>query len=197
MATLTTPGMNLPYPDGAERVMDGDNAIGALALAIDRPLQLQNTPPGAVCKGPARTMTTSVEKIPLDTLSAGLAGYFDDAGDQLKVPAVAGQDGMFLFWAWVQATLPTAAGFVRPEVRANGVTVLTGSSIYVNNAAIPGFCSIAGLTILGAGSTLSVWVNATTGNLPTVIVQAFGLVRLGAAFGSLLAERDEAEAQPA
>jgi hypothetical protein len=35
MATLTTPRYGFPYPDGAERVMDGDNAIGALALAIE------------------------------------------------------------------------------------------------------------------------------------------------------------------
>jgi hypothetical protein len=38
MATLTTPRMGLPYPDGSERVMDGDNAIAALAQAIDGPL---------------------------------------------------------------------------------------------------------------------------------------------------------------
>jgi len=35
VATLTTPLYGLPYPDGAERVMDGDNAIGALAQAIE------------------------------------------------------------------------------------------------------------------------------------------------------------------
>jgi len=35
MATLTTPIYTLPYPDGAERVMDGDNAIGALATKLD------------------------------------------------------------------------------------------------------------------------------------------------------------------
>lgn len=35
MATLTTPTYALPYPDGAERVMDGDNAMGALALAVE------------------------------------------------------------------------------------------------------------------------------------------------------------------
>jgi hypothetical protein len=35
MATLTTPRYGFPYPDGTERVMDGDNAIGALAQAIE------------------------------------------------------------------------------------------------------------------------------------------------------------------
>jgi hypothetical protein len=35
MATLQTPRYGFPYPDGAERVMDGDNAIGALATAIE------------------------------------------------------------------------------------------------------------------------------------------------------------------
>jgi hypothetical protein len=35
MATNTTPRLALPYPDGTERVMDGDDAIGALALAVD------------------------------------------------------------------------------------------------------------------------------------------------------------------
>lgn len=39
MATLTTPLYGLPYPDGAERVMDGDNAIGALASAVEAVLQ--------------------------------------------------------------------------------------------------------------------------------------------------------------
>jgi hypothetical protein len=35
VATLTTPKYGFPYPDGAERVMDGDNAIGALAQAVE------------------------------------------------------------------------------------------------------------------------------------------------------------------
>lgn len=34
MTTLRTQG-NLPYPDGAEPVKQGDNAIGALAAAVD------------------------------------------------------------------------------------------------------------------------------------------------------------------
>jgi len=38
MATLTTPHYALPYPDGAERVMDGDNAIAALAKSVDAKL---------------------------------------------------------------------------------------------------------------------------------------------------------------
>lgn len=35
MATLTTPKYGFPYPDGAERVMDGDNAMGALATSVE------------------------------------------------------------------------------------------------------------------------------------------------------------------
>jgi hypothetical protein len=35
MSTLTTPRYGFPYPDGTERVMDGDNAIGALATAVE------------------------------------------------------------------------------------------------------------------------------------------------------------------
>lgn len=35
MTTLTTPKLAIPYPDGAERVMDGDNAMGAIATKID------------------------------------------------------------------------------------------------------------------------------------------------------------------
>ena len=38
MATLTTPHYAFPYPDGAERVMDGDNAIAALAQSVDAKL---------------------------------------------------------------------------------------------------------------------------------------------------------------
>lgn len=42
MATLNTPTYGFPYPDGTERVADGDNAMGALALAIENHLL---TPP--------------------------------------------------------------------------------------------------------------------------------------------------------
>jgi len=35
MATLTTPRLAIPYPDGNERVMDGDNAMGAIATTLD------------------------------------------------------------------------------------------------------------------------------------------------------------------
>jgi hypothetical protein len=35
MTTLQTPRYQFPYPAGDERVMDGDNAIGALALALE------------------------------------------------------------------------------------------------------------------------------------------------------------------
>lgn len=35
MTTLQTPRYQFPYPAGDERVMDGDNAMGALALAVE------------------------------------------------------------------------------------------------------------------------------------------------------------------
>jgi hypothetical protein len=35
MATLTTPRLAIPYPDGNERVRDGDNAIGALGAYLE------------------------------------------------------------------------------------------------------------------------------------------------------------------
>ena len=39
MATLTTPTYGIPYPDGTERVADGDNAMGALGLAVENLLK--------------------------------------------------------------------------------------------------------------------------------------------------------------
>ena len=35
MATLTSPRLGIPYPDGTERVRDGDNAMGAIANYLD------------------------------------------------------------------------------------------------------------------------------------------------------------------
>jgi hypothetical protein len=35
MATLTSTRLGIPYPDGTERVMDGDNAMGAIAAKLD------------------------------------------------------------------------------------------------------------------------------------------------------------------
>lgn len=35
MATLTTTRLGLPYPDGNERVTDGDNAMGAIVAKLD------------------------------------------------------------------------------------------------------------------------------------------------------------------
>jgi hypothetical protein len=68
MATLTTPKMALPYPNGAERVMDGDNAIGALANAIDAPLYRAEFPIGAVAYSAASSAVAANGRIPLETL---------------------------------------------------------------------------------------------------------------------------------
>lgn len=66
MSTLHTPLYNLPYPDGAERVMDGDNAMGALALAIENLIAAQRVaaPSSSAQTGGSLAATTSAVVVP-------------------------------------------------------------------------------------------------------------------------------------
>lgn len=59
MTTLTTPIYKLPWPDGAERVMDGDNAIGALATAVEGVLSTLVQPIGFSQCGATLTLGTT------------------------------------------------------------------------------------------------------------------------------------------
>lgn len=63
MATLTTTRLGLPYPDGNERVMDGDNAMGAIVSKLDD-LQATGVPyriqSGSTTFGSAPTADTGV-----------------------------------------------------------------------------------------------------------------------------------------
>jgi hypothetical protein len=67
MATLATPVYGFPYPDGAERVMDGDNAIGALALAVENrllPSLRDLVPVMARATGPRILSSASEDTVP-------------------------------------------------------------------------------------------------------------------------------------
>lgn len=68
MATLTTPVFGFPYPDGAERVMDGDNAIGALAGAIEAALGSLVTAPVVARSTAALTLSTASANVPSVTV---------------------------------------------------------------------------------------------------------------------------------
>ena len=96
MATILTPIHQLPYPDGTERVMDGDNAMGALAVATDRELEELAKPPGVIVSGPSMTGQGSASpiKAQLNAVLLGPAAWFSDANDWVVVPAGT-PDGMY------------------------------------------------------------------------------------------------------
>jgi hypothetical protein len=77
MATLTTPTYGFPYPDGAERVMDGDNAMGALALAVENVIKGFQGPP--------------VETIITAPLAIASPNTFAELGRVTVTPKYAGQ----------------------------------------------------------------------------------------------------------
>lgn len=64
MGTNHTPIYQLPWPDGAERVMDGDNAIGALATAIDGILGTLAIPPAIGRCSANLTLSTTEAAVP-------------------------------------------------------------------------------------------------------------------------------------
>jgi hypothetical protein len=198
MATLTTPKMALPYPDGAERVMDGDNAIGALANAIDYPLYRAALPPGAIVYGPSRVMVSSSEKLPLSAVLNG-ALFFDDANDLLRIPT--GADGLYYVWAFGTAQLVTGGGFLRLSIKTAQATAQAGNSPQTFTGA-QSYWSMGAVLALAGQNVLSVHADCGGANLATCQVLAFGCVRLGSGFGTptlldALAERDTIEALPA
>ena len=75
MATLTTPTYGFPYPDGTERVADGDNAIGALAHAIeDKVLRFVPLPATSFLAASATATaapvdTAAIPGVPLDAVA--------------------------------------------------------------------------------------------------------------------------------
>lgn len=70
MATLTTPKYAIPYPDGNERVMDGDNAMGAIATRLDNLLPVTKTGSVTTDASGFATVTHSIGTTPTHALFA-------------------------------------------------------------------------------------------------------------------------------
>lgn len=59
----TTPQWAIPYPEGSDRVMDGDNAMQAIAEAVDTILTPHKASPATVVSGADYTLTTTLALI--------------------------------------------------------------------------------------------------------------------------------------
>jgi hypothetical protein len=160
--------------------MDGDNAIGALANAIDYPLSRATNPPGSIVNGPLRTLVSSSEKLPLSAVLNG-ALFFDDANDLIRIPA--GADGLYYVWAFGTSQLVTGGGFLRLSIKTAQATAQAGNSPATSTGSAT-YWSMGAVLNLAGGNTLSVHADCASGNLATCQVLAFGCVRLGTSFGA-------------
>jgi hypothetical protein len=73
----TTPGYGWPYPAGTDRVMDGDNAIGALGQAIENSLKALNqalTVARPISSAPDFPLTTAAAIVPGATFTFTAGG---------------------------------------------------------------------------------------------------------------------------
>ena len=96
--TKTTPALHLPYPEGTDRVMDGDNAIQALAERIE--LAYPRGPLGMVARTTPLPLSTSqtLFTLPPITIPAGrmirlfsrLSGYTGAAAAQVELTIAEG-----------------------------------------------------------------------------------------------------------
>ena len=192
MATLTTPLLGLPYPDGAERVMDGDNAIGALALAIDAILGRQENPPAAIASG-VSTATAAGARVNLNG-AANPASAATVINSGLTIGA--GKGGVYV----VIASGVSAAGAVGSDARVTlrqgaGATVRAGSGPgVIPGASVRWECSA--VLLLAPGEESACQAEAAW----THTMSRFQIIRVGGAYGLLaeaIRERDQIGATPA
>ena len=130
MATLTTPIYGFPYPDGAERVMDGDNAIGALAAAVENALAAlgASVPLRFKCSA-ALTLTTS------DVVIPGLSTTITAVANEIVLVSVA-------FDVYIQTSDPgsvTAGVFIDGVAAPNGGAALMYGTTTNTRATVAGF----------------------------------------------------------
>ena len=200
MGTGLTPIHALPWPDGTERVMDGDNAIRALAEAVDRELEELAKPPGIIVAGPLAGGMGSASpiRLPLDTVLLGPPSWFDNPGEQIVIPA------------------GTPDGLYAVELYASLVNVAaaqTGLSAQIWYGANGSPLQIAAQSVTGQGAgTTYVTLNVTVRLVPGQVVAAYctnpvadigdwrvlrlTVRRIADVFGSSLLERLEELPQP-
>jgi len=197
MATLTTPRLGLPYPDGAERVMDGDNAIGALANAVDGPLGAQVYPLSCVVAG-AAALSVGVAtdtKLPLDTFVSGNAAMFNDSLDRVIIPT--GGDGLYLALASCQVTNLAVGKAVRLRFAVGGSAQNDGTTV-PGTAGSAAFCQIFGIYNLAAAQYIEVNGLGDATDPADFFVRRLWVMRIASGYGaSVLEALGDALARPA
>jgi hypothetical protein len=183
MTTLTTPLLSLPYPDGAERVMDGDNAIGALAGAVDPLLIGAVQPWGAVASGTASANVPIAAGARLQLTALPIGGAATLTGNALVVA----RPGLYLV---------IGSGTAGPGAVGSNASLLLRQGSQTRAGASPGVMvgvssrwETSALCICAANDEL--YLQAETAW--NFFVLRFQMVRLGDAFrlGTLLASFDE------
>jgi len=132
-------------------------------------------PQGVAVSGPALVGIVGVEtKLPLDTLAFGNAAYFDNANDQLLIPA--GGSGLYLVvivWG-VQNTL----SWVRMRPFRNGGPNIGGDTLR-GIPAITAYSSEVYVTALSDADRLEVRAQADAADAADVTVVRFSITRIG------------------
>jgi hypothetical protein len=199
MATLHTPNRSYPYPDGAERVMDGDNAIGALAQALDADVARLWAPPGIVLSGAAFTQTASTQNIPCGAIVEGNSALYDGANKCVLVPAAYGGLYLVTFWGSVGGLTPGGhlVAMISCGPSAGGKNYFAQEEIWTAAALGPtSTFAISATIMVPGGYAILPTAGCAVNNWGTWIVSRFSAVRLGSGWGMSARDRIADELGP-
>ena len=200
MAVTNTPIHQLPWPDGTERVMDGDNAIRALAEAVDRELEELAKLPGVIVSGPAQVGLGSASpiRLQLDALLLGPASWFDNANDQVIVPSGT-PDGMYAVEVYASVTnvAATQAGLALFVYYGSaGAPAPVAASSVVGGGTALAYVGVSTTIRLQAGQVVAAYVTNPVADVGDWQLRRLTVRRVSDVFpGTLL--RDRAELTPA
>ena len=180
MATQTTPIYGFPYPDGNEKVRDGDDAMGALASAIETEMA---NPLSCVATGTVMVGITGAERLlTLRNFSSGF-NMIDGTNDRLLIPA--GGGGIYRAVAAISCqNMASALGnFARARFVVNGGTQAEGVTLFATGGGV-GWMTLTGIYSLGAASTIGVNVLPHATVAADIGLLRLSIVRVGNAYGA-------------
>jgi hypothetical protein len=178
MATQTTPG-GLPFPDGSEKVVDGDNAIRALAEGIDKRPTLVAI--AAVQQSIPNNVFTTLTGFTTTVLARGVT-FVPATGLATIVTA-----GLYEIEGYASIQSGGAVGNRTARITKNGTAdanailydLVSGSSGHQNMTA-RGFVSLAVGDVIRlqvsqvSGGALPTWINSNVGYETRLTIQYRG-----------------------
>jgi hypothetical protein len=166
--------------------MDGDNAIEALARAIEADVLPQDRRRGASVSGTQHTAVQALIKLDMSTVVAGEPAFLDAANDRLLIPA--GANGLYLVSVQVGVVGIAPGQTARFSIRTTSVTIPSnagiladgGFGIYSNAGAVGGMAQWIGPAV--AGDDFAVHAEGSAADPGNFNLWRAAIVRLGDGF---------------